>query len=156
MGSQHERPFRAAAGCRRIRVDRGRAAADGWAGRRALRADAAARSRSRRTGGDGEAVAMPITLDGVDLTDISLLASSGWSAVGTIVTESGAAPDVSPLRFRMTARLVDGDTNPGPPPYLEDGNWNDPEYLESIRPYGRKVTLSGGGSASPALTMVTP
>ena len=40
--------------------------------------------------------------------------------------------------------------------YVEDGNWNDPEYLESIRRYGRKVTLTDGGTAAPALTVITP
>jgi carboxypeptidase family protein len=40
--------------------------------------------------------------------------------------------------------------------YVEDGMWNDPEYLESIRRYGQKVTLSEGESQSPALKVVTP
>src|SRR5204862_6659779 len=26
--------------------------------------------------------------------------------------------------------------------YLEDGQWNDPEYLESVRRYGQKLTLA--------------
>ena len=38
---------------------------------------------------------------------------------------------------------------------VEDGMWNDPEYLESIRRYGQKVTISEGGSQSLTLTLVT-
>ena len=40
--------------------------------------------------------------------------------------------------------------------YVEDGMWNDPEYLESIRRYAQKLTLNEGDSQSPALTLVTP
>jgi len=40
--------------------------------------------------------------------------------------------------------------------YVEDGVWNDPEYLESIRRYAQKLTLKEGGSQSPALKLVTP
>ena len=40
--------------------------------------------------------------------------------------------------------------------YVEDGVWNDPEYLESIRLYAEKLTLNEGGSKSPALKLVTP
>jgi protocatechuate 3,4-dioxygenase beta subunit len=75
----------------------------------------AANARDTR-GAISEAIAMPIVLDGVDLTDLSLMTSSGWSFGGSIVTETGATPDAAPARFRITPRLVDGDTNPGPPP----------------------------------------
>ena len=40
--------------------------------------------------------------------------------------------------------------------YVEDGIWNDPEYLESIRRYAQKLTLTEGGSQSPTLKLVTP
>jgi len=40
--------------------------------------------------------------------------------------------------------------------YVEDGIWNDPEYLESLRRYAQRLTLTEGGSQSPALKVVTP
>jgi protocatechuate 3,4-dioxygenase beta subunit len=40
--------------------------------------------------------------------------------------------------------------------YVEDGVWNDPEYLESIRRYAQRLTLNEGASQSPALKLVTP
>ena len=40
--------------------------------------------------------------------------------------------------------------------YVEDGIWNDPEYLESIRRYAQRLTLTEGGSQSPALKLVSP
>ena len=40
--------------------------------------------------------------------------------------------------------------------YVEDGSWNDPEYLDSIRRYGQRLTLTDGGTQSPALKLVTP
>ena len=40
--------------------------------------------------------------------------------------------------------------------YVEDGMWNDPEYLESIRRYGQKLTLGEGESQTRVLKVVTP
>jgi hypothetical protein len=40
--------------------------------------------------------------------------------------------------------------------YVEEGMWNDPEYLESIRRYAQKMQLAEGATASPALKLVTP
>jgi len=40
--------------------------------------------------------------------------------------------------------------------YVEDGNWNDPEYLDSLRRYAQRLTLAEGESQSPALKVVTP
>ena len=40
--------------------------------------------------------------------------------------------------------------------YIEDGMWNDPEYLESIRRYGRKITLGETDAQTVALKPVTP
>ena len=39
---------------------------------------------------------------------------------------------------------------------VEDGQWNEPEYLESIRRYGQKVTLVEAGDHTVALKLVTP
>ena len=38
---------------------------------------------------------------------------------------------------------------------VQDGMWNDPEYLESIRRYGQKLTLREGESTTMALKLVT-
>ena len=40
--------------------------------------------------------------------------------------------------------------------YVEDGIWNDPEYLESLRRYAQRLTLAEGQSQSPALKVITP
>jgi hypothetical protein len=40
--------------------------------------------------------------------------------------------------------------------YVEDGVWNDPEYLGSVRRYAQTLTLNEGASQSPALKLVTP
>lgn len=40
--------------------------------------------------------------------------------------------------------------------YVEDGAWNDPEYLESLRQVAHKVTLADGGSESLSLKLVVP
>ncbi len=37
--------------------------------------------------------------------------------------------------------------------YVQEGTWNDPEYLESIRRYGQKFTLGEGASQSLALKL---
>ena len=40
--------------------------------------------------------------------------------------------------------------------YVEDGMWNDPEYLDAIRRYGQKLTLGDGDSQTRLLKVVTP
>jgi hypothetical protein len=40
--------------------------------------------------------------------------------------------------------------------YVEDGVWNDPDYLESIRRYAQRLTLTEGGTQSPTLMLVNP
>ncbi len=40
--------------------------------------------------------------------------------------------------------------------YVEDGSWNDPEYLESLRRYGTKITLTEAGSETVSLKITTP
>ena len=39
---------------------------------------------------------------------------------------------------------------------VEDGLWNDPEYLESLRRDAQKLTLNEGDAQSPLLKLVTP
>jgi len=40
--------------------------------------------------------------------------------------------------------------------YVEDGAWNEPEYLDSIRRHGQRLTLSEAESKSLTLKPVTP
>jgi protocatechuate 3,4-dioxygenase beta subunit len=40
--------------------------------------------------------------------------------------------------------------------YVEQGIWNDPEYLESIRRYAQRVTLTDAVAQAISLTLVTP
>ena len=40
--------------------------------------------------------------------------------------------------------------------YVEDGGWNDPEYLESIRRYGQRVRLGQSGTRTVALRLLSP
>ena len=40
--------------------------------------------------------------------------------------------------------------------YVEDGAWNDPEFLESLRQYATTVQLAEGGSQTVALKLTIP
>jgi len=40
--------------------------------------------------------------------------------------------------------------------YIEDGAWNDPEYLENLRSAAQKVTIADGGSQTVPLKVVVP
>jgi hypothetical protein len=59
-----------------------------------------------------EAAAMPITVSGVDIDNIVLVTSSGWSASGQITDESGGAPTLARDRIRIVGRPVTGDNDP--------------------------------------------
>ena len=40
--------------------------------------------------------------------------------------------------------------------YVEDGAWNDPEYLESLRSTSERLTIADGSSQTVALKVVVP
>ena len=40
--------------------------------------------------------------------------------------------------------------------YVEDGMWNDPEFLESLRQYAQKLTVADASAQTIALKLVTP
>jgi len=40
--------------------------------------------------------------------------------------------------------------------YVEEGTWNDPEYLESLRRHGQRLTLAEAESKSLSLKPITP
>jgi hypothetical protein len=39
--------------------------------------------------------------------------------------------------------------------YVQQGMWNDPEFLESLRRYAQRITLSEGNAVSLALRVTT-
>ena len=56
-----------------------------------------------------------VTLDGADITNLSLTTSMGWSIAGTVITDTGAVSRrAPPSRFGVAARLVDPDLGAGP------------------------------------------
>ena len=63
-----------------------------------------------------EAATAPVSLNGVDVDNVTLRTSAGWSVTGRITTENGEAPSIPRDRIRVFGRLVDGDTSPGPAP----------------------------------------
>jgi hypothetical protein len=61
-----------------------------------------------------ELATQQVTVDGADVTNLSLSTSMGWTLEGTVVTDTGAVPDAPPNRFGVAARLVDPDAGTGP------------------------------------------
>ena len=60
-----------------------------------------------------ESAAMPVTVGGVDIDNLSLTTSSGWSLTGAIVTDTGApAPAATATRMRVVARPISSDNLP--------------------------------------------
>lgn len=55
-----------------------------------------------------------VTLDGADVTNLSLTTSMGWAIAGTVITDTGAVPSAPTSRFGIAARLVDPDLGAGP------------------------------------------
>jgi hypothetical protein len=72
-----------------------------------------------RAAGDkgGEAAALPILVNSVDIDNISLTTIVGGTISGQVVSETGAAPGAPRERIRVAARLVNADADPrvGPP-----------------------------------------
>ena len=130
-----------------------------------------------------EIIDTPIEVRGGDeMNDVQVVVSSRVTTIsGELADEKGAAvsegtvlvfPDdaskwIEESRWVRTARpdqqgryqikgLPPGEYLAVALNYVEDGSWNDPEYLESIRRYAQKLTLSEGDTKSAALKLVTP
>ena len=151
-------------------------------------------TRIRVTLPDGWAVTS-VQFDGRDITDEALDARSGdvLANVRVVVTNkvnvvSGSITDAKGAttadgtvllfaedaqkwtddsRFVRSARpdqqgtfqikgLPPGDYLAVAMDYVEDGGWNDPEYLESIRRYGQRVRLGQSGTRTVALRLRSP
>src|SRR5262249_34837631 len=57
---------------------------------------------------------LPITIDGADVSGITLTTSAGWSLSGHVTAENGGPPDGLRDRFRLAARVIDVDSSPIP------------------------------------------
>lgn len=114
---------------------------------------------------------------GEALTGVEVLVTSRVTSIGGQVVDGSGAPlgDATVLVFTSAAdkwfessravRAARPDQQgqwqiKGLPPgeyltlaleYIEDGAWNDPEYLESLRSLARKVALADGGSETLSL-----
>jgi len=75
-----------------------------------------ARAPSSGPGGDDDAAAQTVVVNGTDVGHVALVTAHGWSIAGRIRTESGVAPQMAPDRARLIATVPDA-TNPrgGPP-----------------------------------------
>ena len=65
-----------------------------------------------------ESAALSLTLEGVDLSGVALVASSGWAINGRVITDTGSVPNAARERFNVAAWPLDADNMPGglPPP----------------------------------------
>jgi hypothetical protein len=63
-----------------------------------------------------EAAAEPVTIDGVNIDNITLVTSVGWSVNGRIVTYAGDAPPIPPSRIRVLVRSLSEEGTPVGPP----------------------------------------
>ncbi len=63
-----------------------------------------------------ETAAALVTVDGVDIDNVSLITSMGWSVTGRVVADTGDVPDVQPERLRILARPLSDEASPVGPP----------------------------------------
>jgi hypothetical protein len=75
---------------------------------------------------DRESVVLPIVVEGVDIDNVALITSSGWSVTGKVLTDSGAVPSLPRDRVRIVSRslAVNGmgmaEGNPESRPVIRD------------------------------------
>jgi hypothetical protein len=68
---------------------------------------------ARSSGDKGiEAATAPIIVNGVDVDNVQLTTTPGWSMQGRVVTETGEAPALARDRIRILPQLVNGDFDP--------------------------------------------
>jgi hypothetical protein len=68
--------------------------------------DVSTSTGSVRTG-DGETARASVVVDGVDVSDVRLVTSAGWSVTGRITTEDGLAPTFTPAAIRVGTQRLD-------------------------------------------------
>ena len=57
-----------------------------------------------------------VTMNGVEINNLTLMATTGWSFTGRIVTKTGDAPPAARDRFRLAGRPLNSDNQAGGPP----------------------------------------
>jgi protocatechuate 3,4-dioxygenase beta subunit len=62
---------------------------------------------------NGEAAALPILVNGIDIDNISLTTMAGGTISGVLVSETGGPPAAPRERMRVTLRAVNTDVSPG-------------------------------------------
>lgn len=62
--------------------------------------------------GGREAAAISMAVNGVDIRDVFITTSEGWSASGRVIAEGGAVPDAQRERIRIIGQAVDPDLVP--------------------------------------------
>jgi hypothetical protein len=63
-----------------------------------------------------EAAAVPIVISGVDIDNVTLISSSGWSIAGRVVTDTGEALTIPRERVRIVGVPLSSDNLPLPGP----------------------------------------
>ena len=58
-------------------------------------------------GADSQVASLPIAVDGVDLENVALVASPGWSITGRLTTDTGTAPSLPRDRISVGARPLE-------------------------------------------------
>jgi protocatechuate 3,4-dioxygenase beta subunit len=66
--------------------------------------------RASAAGAIPETALVPVVVDGVDIDNVVVVTSAGWSASGTILTESGAPPDFPAAELRLSGLVLSRGT----------------------------------------------
>jgi hypothetical protein len=109
----------------------------------------------RARGDDGDTpqyAALPVSLNGTDVTDLMVILTAGATLSGTVTFQPGATEPPDPSQFRITAPSTDqGATGPQPNARLDkDGRFT----LEGV-PAGLHLIRPGGNSRGWTLRSVT-
>lgn len=74
------------------------------------------RGTTERDGGSVQETAVAlVAMNGVEINNLTLMATAGWSFTGRIVTASGDAPTAARDRFRVAGRPLNSDNQAGGP-----------------------------------------
>jgi hypothetical protein len=57
--------------------------------------------------GDGESARTAVSIDGVDVDNVRLVTSAGWTAAGRILTEDGGPPAFGGTQMRVASQAID-------------------------------------------------
>lgn len=77
----------------------------------------ALRTTTERDGASIQETAVAlVNVNGVEINNLTLMATAGWNFSGRIVTANGDAPPVARDRFRVAGRPVNSDNQAGGPP----------------------------------------